>query len=611
MICAIYCRKSTKEEEAKNPQQQRDGVRKSVDQQESAARAFIKARGWRLGENAVFVDDAKSGKLFEEGQRPALDALKAAIKARKVGAVVVWMRDRIGRDTVERLWLTKAIEAAGVEIWAAQDGSRVTLADENDEVREFMSSWADSKRRKDDAKNVRRGMADKAESGGHVGGMVYGYKLVPVIGADGQPVLNKHGRVVTARVIEPESAKIVKLIFDLRLRGWGQPTIANYLNGEKVTHNGKEHQRTKVLSPRWDRKTHRKVNEVGDRIGSAAKASGYWSAAGIRGITARRIYCGWYGWADVKETFHKDLVIIPEKTWDDVQRLDKKAGESFRRKNGQLLGPTPRVTGRHWITRVVRCGIVGADGKTCDGPMRRDEKDGLEYLRCSRGKGHTRRLSIKRATRSLIEKFSDILQPAFITARLGEMVKLHGEAKLLGAKDRAKLEAEIAGFDLQIRKLVKALGIVDAPEEIKAEIEGVKLMRQAVADKLAGAELLYEFNSTEFSDIVEAVTTDWQRQIKRNPDVIGAVLSKTLRFKLPVVPPAEDGEREWRFGPVDVDLLPVIREADADRARAIEALMRELNLRGEEVDQAKSRKRGRVPTRDKALNSDRPRSARG
>src|SRR5262249_36016546 len=155
------------------------------------------------------------------------------------------------------------------------------------------------------------------------------------------------------------------------------------------------------------------------------------------------------------------------------------------------------------------------------------------------------------------------------------------EAKDIGKEDRGKLEQERSDLDRRIRKLVAALGIVDAPEEIKAEIEGVKLMKQAVEDKLAGAEILKSFNAQEFTDIIEAITQDWQKQIKRSPEIVGQVLSKVLTFKLPVVPP-EDGSREWKFGPAEVDLLPIVQEADADKARAIEALMRELSLKQEE-----------------------------
>jgi hypothetical protein len=419
---------------------------------------------------------------------------------------------------------------------------------------------------------------------------------------------------VTTRVIDNEQAKIVRLIFDLRLRGWGQTTIANYLNGEKVTVNGKEEKRAKVPSPRHDRLTHGKTVKAGeDRVEGGVKASGKWSPAGIRGITARRLYTGWFQWGDVKPTFIKSLVIVPEKQWDEVQRLDKKAGESFRRKNGQLLAPPPRPTGKHWITRVVRCGIVLPTGKTCDGPMRRDVKDGLEYVRCSRTKGHTRRLPIKRATVRIIEEFSKVLQPAFIAARLGEMVKERGSVKRLGKEERATTERNIADLDRQIqRAIAKSLKTDD--ESMSAaydrEAEGLVLMKRTEEDKLRGAEVLYSFNAEEFSDIVEAVTEDWVKQIKRNPDVIGAVLAKVLAVKLPVVPPA-DGSREWTYGPAEVDFLPIVREADADKARAIEALMRELNLKQEEIDKAKSRRRGSVPKAPRPENSVRPRSARG
>jgi hypothetical protein len=284
---------------------------------------------------------------------------------------------------------------------------------------------------------------------------------------------------------------------------------------------------------------------------------------------------------------------VPGKLWRDVERVSKEAGAiEWRRPGGQLMS---RPTGRHWITRHVRCGL-------CDGPMRLDvdERSGkrLVYLRCSRTKGHTRRLSVERATKAIVEKFSAALIPAAVIAKVEEWTKLRREAKALGKEDRGQLERERDDLDRQIRRLVSHSAKIDAPDEFKAEIEGRKTMKRAVEDKLRGSDVLKTFDLQEFKDAIEAVAQDWRRQLKRDPEVIGQVLAKLLPLKMKFSPPAGD-VGEWSYD-AGLDYLPVLREADEDKARAMEALMREL-----EIEPTKPIKKGY-----KVIKTPPPRSGR-
>jgi DNA invertase Pin-like site-specific DNA recombinase len=73
-------------------------------------RAFASARGW----NAVeYVDHGVSG---AKDRRPALDAMMAAVRARKVDAVVCTKLDRLARSTHHLVTLSKELEALGVDL---------------------------------------------------------------------------------------------------------------------------------------------------------------------------------------------------------------------------------------------------------------------------------------------------------------------------------------------------------------------------------------------------------------------------------------------------------------------------------------------------------------
>jgi DNA invertase Pin-like site-specific DNA recombinase len=92
----IYARVSTTEQTPEN--------------QLGALRAFATARGWQAVE---FVDHGVSG---AKERRPALDALLAAVRARKVDVVACVKLDRLARSTRHMVTLAGELEALGVDL---------------------------------------------------------------------------------------------------------------------------------------------------------------------------------------------------------------------------------------------------------------------------------------------------------------------------------------------------------------------------------------------------------------------------------------------------------------------------------------------------------------
>lgn len=93
---ALYARVSTSEQTTEN--------------QLAALRAFAAARGWQPAE---FVDHGVSG---AKEHRPALDALLAAVRTRKVDVVACVKLDRLARSTHHLVMLAKELEALGVDL---------------------------------------------------------------------------------------------------------------------------------------------------------------------------------------------------------------------------------------------------------------------------------------------------------------------------------------------------------------------------------------------------------------------------------------------------------------------------------------------------------------
>jgi DNA invertase Pin-like site-specific DNA recombinase len=93
---AIYARVSTAEQTPEN--------------QLAVLRAFASARGWRVTE---FVDRGVSG---AKERRPALDALMAAARARKIDVVVCVKLDRLARSVHHLVAMAMEFEALGVDL---------------------------------------------------------------------------------------------------------------------------------------------------------------------------------------------------------------------------------------------------------------------------------------------------------------------------------------------------------------------------------------------------------------------------------------------------------------------------------------------------------------
>src|SRR5687768_11228680 len=100
--CAIYTRKSTEEG--------LDQSFNSLDAQREACAAFIKSQaheGWTLV-SKYFDDGGFSGGSMD---RPALQALLADVKARKIDVIVVYKIDRLTRSLLDFAKIVEILDA--------------------------------------------------------------------------------------------------------------------------------------------------------------------------------------------------------------------------------------------------------------------------------------------------------------------------------------------------------------------------------------------------------------------------------------------------------------------------------------------------------------------
>lgn len=85
-------------------------VSQTADNQLLALRSFATARGWIVTE---FIDQGQSG---AKEKRPQLDAMLAAVRARKVDVVACVKLDRLARSVHHLVAMVREFEALGVDL---------------------------------------------------------------------------------------------------------------------------------------------------------------------------------------------------------------------------------------------------------------------------------------------------------------------------------------------------------------------------------------------------------------------------------------------------------------------------------------------------------------
>jgi len=203
-------------------QQVENGYGLKVQREEVAA--YCRRQGWRVGR--WFEDAGVSGTLLD---RPALGEVQRAIDEGRVEAVVIHRLDRLARDLIVQETILEAWRKAGAQVFSveeadlgAEDPSRVLIRQILGAINQYAKALI--------VLRLRAGKERKAREGGFVGGGVpFGYR-------------DSGGRLE----VEPEEAKAVRRMRQLRKRGKSYGAIAERLEAEGY--------RTK-RGGRWDMKT--------------------------------------------------------------------------------------------------------------------------------------------------------------------------------------------------------------------------------------------------------------------------------------------------------------------------------------------------------------------
>ena len=175
-IAALYARVST------SNQQQNATIASQLD----ALMAYAHAHDYAISPHHIYQDEGLSGASVD---RPALDALRDAVAAGELEAVLILSPDRLARQFAYQYVVTEELERAGCEVVFVSHGLGKTPAERM--LREMAGVFAEYERAQI-AERCRRGRIYKARQGYvWMSQAPYGYTYVPKTEAcAGQLIIN-------------------------------------------------------------------------------------------------------------------------------------------------------------------------------------------------------------------------------------------------------------------------------------------------------------------------------------------------------------------------------------------------------------------------------------
>lgn len=317
----------------------------SIANQRVLVREYIRSHpNIRLVDEAF--DDGYTGTNYD---RPGFKKVMDAVNAGTVNCVIVKDLSRLGREYVETgKYLEMVFPSMGIRFIAINDDVDSSKANSGDDILVPVKNIMNESYCRELSKKLRRQFKIQRAGGEYLGAFAaYGYRKAPD---------NKH-----KLVIDDYAAEIVRAIFALKLKGYSQQSIADYLNSEAV------------LPPA----EYKKSQGLNYKSGLKGSGKAVWRAYTIQNILTNPVYIGVLvqgkrgtpnykikkmrvrdedQWCVVKDNHE---AIIDECTFESVQRILKK--DTRVSPNADMVNPLSGLVfcadcGRSMIKRSVSRG---------------------------------------------------------------------------------------------------------------------------------------------------------------------------------------------------------------------------------------------------------------
>lgn len=341
-----------------------------IPMQKTACREFItKHDDWELVNE--YSELGVSGFHIAASDRDAIQQLKADAEKNLFDVLIVFMFDRLGRKSDETPFVLEWFTKHGVEVWSVMEGQQ-KFETHVDSLINYIRFWQSGGESIKTSIRVNEKHTQMVKEGIFSGGKIpYGYKTIKS-GVD-----NKKGKELLKLVIDDCESEIVKKMFNLvHDENYGTNRIASWLN----------------------------ENNIKSKSGST------WRATTINYILKNPLYKGYFTYdkrsSDKKTNPEskwiysnnqiKELVIIQENEWDEVQII-RKDHRNFLKTGDNIDVERPNFTTKSPLLFVgmIKCGYCGSPLTTTYDLKHWTTKDGIIHkkyrvkYRCS-GKSQNR-----------------------------------------------------------------------------------------------------------------------------------------------------------------------------------------------------------------------------
>ena len=308
-ITALYCRLSNEDD--------LDGESNSIQNQRALLQKYSEDHGFT--NIHFFVDDGYTGTNFS---RPAMQEMLSLVEAGQVSTVIVKDMSRFGRDYLQVGHYTEIVfPSMNVRFIAVNDGVDSERGDSDfTPVRNLFNDFY----AKDTSRKVRAVLRARGTSGKHMNRPPYGYLENPM----------QKGYWI----IDPETAPIVRKIFDLAMAGYGPEKIANILKAEQeltakaayAKRNGKP---LPVKPYAWSEKSVADILERMEYTGCTCNFKTYSKSYKLKKRIPNKV-------DDMFIIPDTQEAIVPKEMWDRVQELRQERHRSIQRaeRKGMFAG---------------------------------------------------------------------------------------------------------------------------------------------------------------------------------------------------------------------------------------------------------------------------------
>lgn len=268
----------------------------------------------------VYVDNGETGTDFA---RPGFERMMDCVRERSVDCIVVKDLSRFGRNYVEAgYYLSKIFPYLGVRFVAVNDGYDTAGDGGGDELVLSLKNLVNDLYAKDISQKVSSSLLTKQKKGEFIGAFPpYGYLKSPE---------DKHKLIP-----DPETAPVVRDIFQWRMEGQGIALVARRLNEMEVPCPAMYHYL----------KGHKKKRPSG--------AGAIWQAQGIKALTRNPVYAGHMAQGKHKKSLsggipmsavpcgewivveHTHEAVVSQKAFDRVQEITRQRHDECCARNGK------------------------------------------------------------------------------------------------------------------------------------------------------------------------------------------------------------------------------------------------------------------------------------